>query len=84
MTDERSMQTEAESLPERTRLATLIHTADEARHARLLIESLRTFGGRLSHCPVFEETFRYPETLQGLEVREPLRSWLMERTPGGV
>ncbi len=31
-------------------------------------------------CPVYEESFRYPRTLGGLEVREPLASWLVERT----
>lgn len=35
-------------------------------------------------CPVYEEAFRYPETLNGLEVHEPLRSWLVEHAPGGV
>ena len=32
-------------------------------------------------CPVYEETFRYPDTLNGIEVDEPLRSWLVKRTP---
>ncbi|NIM92621.1 MAG: hypothetical protein GTO18_02760 [Anaerolineales bacterium] len=27
-------------------------------------------------CPVYEGSFQYPETLNGLEVREPLKSWL--------
>jgi hypothetical protein len=32
-------------------------------------------------CPVYEEGFRYPETLEGLPVVEPLASWLQERAP---
>ncbi|MBN1260552.1 MAG: hypothetical protein JXB35_07715 [Anaerolineae bacterium] len=31
-------------------------------------------------CPVFEEPFRYPETLNGLAVDEPLASWLAARS----
>ena len=33
-------------------------------------------------CPVYEEAFRYPDTLNGLEALEPLRSWLMGVAPG--
>ena len=33
-------------------------------------------------CPVYEEAFRYPDTLNGLEASEPLRSWLMDVDPG--
>lgn len=29
-------------------------------------------------CPVYEEDFRYPATLGGIGVREPLESWLAE------
>lgn len=32
-------------------------------------------------CPVYEEDFRYPETLGGLPAEEPLASWLRERVP---
>ena len=31
--------------------------------------------------PVYEEAFRYPDTLNGLAVEEPLRSWLVEHAP---
>jgi hypothetical protein len=30
-------------------------------------------------CPVYEGVYRYPETLNGLPVQEPLKSWLMAR-----
>jgi hypothetical protein len=33
-------------------------------------------------CPVYEEEFRYPTTLNGIGVHDPLRSWLMSRSPG--
>ena len=32
-------------------------------------------------CPVYEQEYRYPETLSGIEVDEPLRSWLAACTP---
>jgi len=32
-------------------------------------------------CPVYEEVYRYPDTLNGLPVHEPLKSWLMKRMP---
>lgn len=32
-------------------------------------------------CPVYEGTFRYPETLNGLQVEEPLRTWLEGQSP---
>ncbi len=32
-------------------------------------------------CPVYEGAYRYPETLGGVKVEEPLRSWLVERAP---
>lgn len=31
-------------------------------------------------CPVYEGSFCYPETLSGLQVEEPLRSWLVEHS----
>jgi hypothetical protein len=31
-------------------------------------------------CPVYEGTYRHPETLGGVKVEEPLRSWLAERS----
>jgi hypothetical protein len=34
-------------------------------------------------CPVYEEGFRFPETLGGLAVEEPLASWLREHAPQG-
>ena len=36
-----------------TRFAVAVGSAEAARHARLLIESLRSFGGRLRECPVW-------------------------------
>ncbi|HPR16708.1 MAG TPA: hypothetical protein PLD62_00515 [Candidatus Cloacimonadota bacterium] len=30
-------------------------------------------------CPVYEDTFHFPETLNGLKVDEPLAGWLKER-----
>jgi len=38
---------------EQTRFVTLVSSAEEEWNARLLIDSLRTFGGRLSHCAVW-------------------------------
>jgi len=32
-------------------------------------------------CPVYEESYRYPDTLNGIGVHEPLKSWLTERAP---
>jgi hypothetical protein len=32
-------------------------------------------------CPVYEETFDYPASLNGLHVDEPLRSWLAASSP---
>jgi hypothetical protein len=40
----------------------------------------RALNGLIS--PVYEEAFRYPDTLNGLAVDEPLRSWLAEHAPG--
>ena len=47
------IQTEGASLPEQTCFVVLVHTAEEEWHARVLIESLRAFGGRLGGCPVW-------------------------------
>ena len=33
-------------------------------------------------CPVYEEMFRYPDSLNGIGIHDPLRSWLMARSPG--
>jgi len=33
-------------------------------------------------CPVYEGAYRYPATLNGLPVQEPLKSWLMARGQG--
>jgi len=33
-------------------------------------------------CPVYEEAFRYPDTLNGLQALEPLSTWLAGRAPG--
>ena len=32
-------------------------------------------------CPVYEQVYRYPDTLNGIQVHEPLSSWLMKRMP---
>ena len=32
-------------------------------------------------CPVYEGAYTYPDTLNGLDVQEPLKSWLVARTP---
>jgi len=32
-------------------------------------------------CPVYEGAYRYPDTLNGIEVDEPLKSWLMKHAP---
>jgi hypothetical protein len=34
-------------------------------------------------CPVYEGSFRYPDSLNGLSAPEPLASWLREHAPGG-
>ena len=41
------------SSAEGTCFFTLVGADQQERHARLFIESLRSFGGRLSHCPVW-------------------------------
>jgi hypothetical protein len=33
-------------------------------------------------CPVYEDEFRYPATLNGIGIRDPLGSWLMSRSLG--
>ena len=33
-------------------------------------------------CPVYEGAYRYPESLGGIQVDEPLKGWLLERLPG--
>lgn len=32
-------------------------------------------------CPVYEDTYRFPDTLNGLEVHVPLKDWLMDHDP---
>ena len=45
--------TQDTTVPEQTRFVVWVRTAEAHWHARLLIESLRTFGGRLGRCPVW-------------------------------
>lgn len=50
--DEESINTNTASLAEQTRFLILVRSVEGERHTRLLIESPRTFGGRLRDCPV--------------------------------
>jgi hypothetical protein len=34
-------------------------------------------------CPVYEDTYQHPETLNGLEILEPINSWIIENMPLG-
>ena len=49
--DQALARTGSDPPAEDTTFFTLVGTAQEERHARLLIESLRSYGGPLSHCP---------------------------------
>ena len=32
-------------------------------------------------CPVYEGGYRYPDSLSGIDVEDPLKIWLQERSP---
>jgi len=51
--DQQEMRTPADPAVGETQFFTLVRSPPGYRHARLLIQSLRAFGGRLSQCPVW-------------------------------
>jgi hypothetical protein len=45
--------------------------------------ALRPISVNSQVCPVYEDIYQHPDTLNGLEVLEPLNSWIIKNMPSG-